>query len=88
MGERLTPQQTKQLEDALAAGSKIEAIRLYREFTRQDLHVSKRFIDQLVLQLIQRDPAKFEKLLQKSKGCGTVVVCLVLSIGIGFFLLI
>ena len=88
MSVELTPQQTKQIEDALAAGNKIQAIKLHREFTGFGLKESREFIDQLVPQLVQRDPAKFGKLMQKAKGCASVIVlCFFFSIGAAVLLL-
>jgi ribosomal protein L7/L12 len=88
MAAELTPQQTKQIEDALASGSKIEAIKLHREFTGLGLKNSKDFIDQLATELAQSDPAKYGKLMQKAKGCATVIVIgLFVSIGTAVILL-
>jgi len=88
MSAELTPQQTKQIEDALAAGSKIEAIKLYREFTGLGLRDASIHLDQLAAQLVQRDPAKYGKLMQKAKGCASVIaVCFFLSLGVAVLLL-
>lgn len=45
MNIRLTQDQLRQIDDALAAGSKIEAIRLCREFSGSGLREAKEFVE-------------------------------------------
>ena len=61
----LTPQQTTEIVEALASGGKIEAIKLYRTFTGNDLKDSKKFIEILIPQLVQKDPIKFAELAKR-----------------------
>ena len=76
MDGNLTPEQTKQIADELAAGSKIGAIKLYRTFTGKDLKDSKDFIDALIPTLIADNPTRYAKLAKGSSGCGPfVLVC-------------
>lgn len=73
MAKDLTPEQTQQIADALAAGRKIEAIKLYRNATGADLKASKDFIDALVPKLLEQDPVKYAKAAQGG-GCASVVI--------------
>jgi hypothetical protein len=58
----LTPKQVAQIEAALAAGWKIEAIKIYREATGKGLREAKDAIEALIPELIERDPQKYSKL--------------------------
>jgi len=73
MAEELSAEQIQQISDSLASGSKIEAIKLYREFTGKDLKEAKDFVDALVPQLLQRDPQRYAK-LQQAKGCAGMLL--------------
>jgi ribosomal protein L7/L12 len=74
MTGELSDDQVRQVTDALAGGSKIEAIKLYREFTGKGLADAKMFIDQLIPKLIEQDPTKYASLSQKSTGCASLIM--------------
>ena len=76
-----TPEQIQQIADAIAASRKIEAIKLYRSFTRSDLKSSKEFIETLAVQLNEKDPSRYP-LLPTGKGCLGLVLA-----GIGLIIL-
>ena len=76
----LSDYERQQILDALRAGKKIEAIKLYRESTGQGLKESKDFIDELTLQLHQQAP---QSVPVSKSGCGTAVVAFVLTAGLG-----
>ncbi len=73
MAKDLTPEQTQQIADALAAGRKIDAIRIHREATGMGLKESKDFIDALIPKLVEQDPAKYAK-AAGGGGCASVVI--------------
>ena len=78
----LSDEQAKRIGAELEAGSKIGAIKLYREFTGQGLKESKDAIEALISGLIQREPEKYAKLNQQAQGC-SVKAASVLIIAIG-----
>ena len=81
MSDQLTQEQIDNIQNALAACRKIEAIKIYREATGQGLKEAKDFVEALIPKLIEQDPQKFAKLAsQKTGGCAGVVllgICLV-----------
>ena len=81
MPHQLTDLQVQQINDALAAGRKVEAIKLYREFTGTGLKEAKDFIDALVPQLQQQDPARFAKAAKS--GCASALLVCAAAIVIG-----
>jgi len=85
MPEELTDEQIDQVSGALAKGSKIEAIKLYREFTGTGLAEAKQFVDALIPKLKEQDPEKYANLSAKSAGCASVVLaCLALVAAVGW----
>ena len=69
----LSLEQMQQIADAIAASEKIEAIKLYRSFTRSDLKNSKEFIEALAVQLNEKDPSRYP-VMPVGKGCLGVVL--------------
>ena len=67
------------ISDALYAGRKIEAIRLYRQATKLGLKESKDFIEALEVRLRQESPEKFTA-PPGAVGCSRTVVVL-LAVG-------
>jgi Ribosomal protein L7/L12 C-terminal domain len=67
------------ISDALYAGRKIEAIRLYRQATKLGLKESKDFIEALEVRLRQESPEKFT-VPPGGAGCSRTVVVL-LAVG-------
>lgn len=76
MVDQLTPDENEAICNALAAGQKIEAIKIYREATGKGLKEAKDFIDALIPQLQQQDPEKYVK-LEGPVGCGSKVLLIV-----------
>lgn len=64
-----------ELERALAAGRKIEAIKIYRDATGVGLKEAKEFVDALVVELREKDPEKYAKLSQGA-GCASMILFL------------
>ncbi len=70
----LTDDVRQQILNALIAGRKIEAIKLYREATGKGLKDAKDFIDRLVEELAERDP---ELLENERIGCLPVIALMI-----------
>lgn len=62
-----------QITEAIFAGRKIEAIKLYREATGQGLKESKDFIEALTVRLREEHP---DRVPEQSAGCGAAVLML------------
>lgn len=62
-----------QINDAIFAGHKIEAIKLYREATGVGLKESKEFIETLTAELREKYPDR----VPESSGCASVVLLFV-----------
>ena len=77
----VTPEQIQQIANAIAGKKKIEAIKLYRDFTGSDLKNSKEFIETLAVQLHEKDPERYP-LLPAGKGCLALIIA-----GIGLMIL-
>ena len=74
MSEQLTQQQTETIADALAGGRKIEAIKLYREYSGNGLTEAKDFVEALEPELRKKDPARFAHAKAEGKGCAAMLV--------------
>jgi ribosomal protein L7/L12 len=74
MPDELDDEQIQQVTDALAGGKKIQAIKIYREFTGKGLAEAKDFIDQLIPKLREQDPDKYAHLGEKSAGCASTIL--------------
>ena len=72
--ETLSNDAADQIEAALFAGKKIQAIRLHRQATGQGLKESKDFIEALEVELRRTEPLRFTA--PPAKGCGLTVLCL------------
>jgi uncharacterized protein (DUF2342 family) len=79
MHEANPEDQASALKQALFAGRKIEAIKLYREQTNVGLAEAKAAVEALEAELRQSMPGSFSKPSSKG-GCGTTAV-LVLALG-------
>ena len=67
-GGNLTPEQIQRIANAIAGNNKIEAIKLYRSFSGNDLRDSKEFIEKLAVQLNAQDPERYP-VMPAGKGC-------------------
>lgn len=74
-------EQIAEITKALADGSKIEAIKVYREATGKGLKESKDFIDTLIPKLLEEDPEKYSN-LKLGGGCASVLVFALLLSGV------
>ena len=75
MNENLTPEQNQKITEALLAGQKIQAIKLYREATGKGLKEAKQEIEGFASDLVAQDPVKYQKLAAKgSGGCVSVLI--------------
>lgn len=69
----LTDETRDQINEAIFAGRKVEAIKLYRQATGEGLLESKEFIETLTKRLREEYP---DKVPAHASGCGTAVVLL------------
>ena len=69
MASELTEKDIGQISDALLAGRKIDAIKIYREATGSGLMEAKEFIEKLEDDLREEYPDKFP---ERGKGCASV----------------
>jgi hypothetical protein len=67
-----TPEECEAIAREIAAGRKIEAIRLYRQATDQDLLTAKEFVEKLTAELQEREPEKYGAPGSKS-GCASAI---------------
>jgi len=67
MATQLTKEQIDAINDAVFAGRKIQAIRLYRAATRLGLKEAKEFIDALESRLREESPELFRE--PQAAGC-------------------
>lgn len=71
-----------QITQAIFAGHKIEAIKLYREATGQGLKESKDFIEALTVELRDKHP---DKVPESKAGCGPTVVLFLGCLGAAWY---
>lgn len=75
MADEPTEQQVEQITQALAAGRKIEAIKIYREATGKGLKESKDFVDALIPKLLEQDPERYARLsAAQGGGCASALL--------------
>jgi ribosomal protein L7/L12 len=73
MTNELTPEQLTHVSNALYAGNKIEAIKLFRTATGKDLKDSKDAVEKLAVELEAQNPAMFAKQRRQSGSMATLV---------------
>ena len=78
MPKELTELQTEEIATALAAGQKIQAIKLYREYTGTGLKEAKDFVEALEPTLRKEDPERFAPQKAQGKGCAAMLLALVM----------
>jgi len=78
------PDNTKaEIIEAVFAGRKIEAIKLYREATGANLSQAKAFIEELTDDLREKSPERFKPLSSgSSAGCGSSALIFLAVIGV------
>ena len=76
MSEDFSPEQRKQMLNALLKGRKIEAIKLYREVTGGSLKDSKEYIEKITADLKAKHPEQFKN---AQVGCGTAAALVVIG---------
>lgn len=73
--DHLTREQVEKIEEELNAENKIEAIKIFRDFTGLGLKESKDNIEDHINHLIERDPDKYGHLLSQGRsGCFAVFI--------------
>ena len=74
----LNDDQRQEILDAIKANRKIDAIKMYREYTGFGLKESKEFIEELTGNLRESNPDEFQK---SGAGCGTAVLLFAVFLG-------
>lgn len=88
MAQSLTQEQITAVTDAIFAGQKIGAIKLYREATNASLVEAKEFVEKLEAELRLQYPDKFTVAPQvQSKIMIAVSVAIAIGIAIALFFL-
>ncbi len=82
----LTPLQEKQVHNAIFAGHKIEAIKIYREANNCGLKEAKEDVESLEAQLRRENAHRFEKAEVKGGCFGVLVFCASLGALAGYVL--
>jgi hypothetical protein len=67
----------EEIREAIFAGQKIRAIKLYREVSGAGLKEAKDFVEALAAELYARSPEKFTT--APASGCGTAAALLLLA---------
>jgi hypothetical protein len=90
MPSNLTNEQWQRIEAALFAGKKIEAIKLYRDFTGSDLRESKESVEAYEAKLRAEFPDRFTAAPPIKIGCSSkaAIVLLLLIAGVATLLVI
>ncbi len=81
MSKELTAEKMTELSEALEAGRKIDAIKVYREATGLGLKDSKHAVEALHSDLHEKFPDKYPE-PSKSAGCGSSAALFALTAGI------
>lgn len=85
MTDELTPEQLTAISNALYAGNKIEAIKLYRLATGKDLKDSKDAVDKLAAELEAANPSMFTKQRRQSGSLAALVFWGAIAAAIVYF---
>jgi ribosomal protein L7/L12 len=78
MSDKLSDEKRQEILNAILAGKKIEAIKLYRAATGQGLKEAKDFVDQLEAALRKENPEAFQG--RSNSGCGVSVLLVAMLI--------
>lgn len=87
MTDELTSEQLTHVSNALYAGNKIEAIKLYRTATGKDLKDSKEAVEKLAMALEAKNRAMFAKRRRQSSSMTTLVFWGAIVVAILYFVL-
>ncbi len=87
MVDQINVDQRNGIKELLASGKKIEAIKLYREFTGKGLKESKEYVDEMISELIEHNPEKYSRLSSSGSGCRSTAVFFIFA-GVGVFALL
>lgn len=77
MSRNLTQPQANAVADALASGQKIQAIKLYREYSGKGLAEAKDAVEAMESDLRKENPERFAQQQAQGKGCAAMLVALV-----------
>ncbi|MFO1490590.1 MAG: hypothetical protein U1F87_06690 [Kiritimatiellia bacterium] len=78
MNNEINPEAIQQIANEIFSGRKIQAIKLYREYSGKDLKAAKDFVESLEAELRAKQPGKFTA---SPAGKGCLVMLAVLGLG-------
>ena len=78
----MTDDDLERIREAIFAGRKIEAIKLYRESTGQGLKQAKDAVELLEAELRRAEPERFSVSSSAPKGCSVYVLALLAVVGV------
>jgi hypothetical protein len=87
MVNKLTPEQLTTIGNAIYAGNKIEAIKIYRTATGNDLKDSKDAVENLAAELEAGNPAMFARQRCQSGSLATLAFWGAIAAAIVYFLI-
>ncbi len=82
----LNDPQRQEIENQIFAGRKLEAIKLYRDFTGAELVDAKNAVEDLEVDLRRRAPDRFIGTAQKSGCLGVVLATVAAAAGVVWLL--
>jgi len=86
--DHLSREQIERIEEELNAENKIDAIKIFREYTGVGLKESKDNIEDHIRNLIERDPEKYGHLLSRgASGCFGIIILFFTAIPVIYLLL-
>jgi hypothetical protein len=85
MANELTPEQLTTIGNAIYAGNKIEAIKLYRTAAGKDLKDSKDAVEKLAAELEAGNPAMFARQRSQSGSLATLAFWGAIAAAIVYF---
>ena len=76
MPDELTQEQLDRISAELEAGYKVKATDIYRKATGKGLREAKYFIDDVVEEMIERDPERYAHLASEPRmsGCVEIII--------------
>ena len=75
MEDPLNEEELEAIDRALEGGQKIEAIKIFREATGKSLKEAKDAVEDLIVDLKEKEPEKYSK-LSSNQGCSSAIVLL------------
>jgi hypothetical protein len=82
MNQPLPEEKLSEIKSAIFSGRKIEAIKILRDSTGQDLAAAKQFVENLTTELRAREPEKFTGPGSRTGCLALVVLCILIVVSV------